>query len=127
MTVTQSNTCIVIWTKFYTDKNERCNSEKELHLFALFRVCCKSYGNPNRDLTLNKKALLSKCFSWLGRLDSNQRVRESKSRALPLGDAPIYQFFIIKYAKRNALRKINLNGVADEIRTHDLQGHNLAL
>ena len=24
----------------------------------------------------------------LGRLDSNQRMRESKSRALPLGDAP---------------------------------------
>ena len=26
---------------------------------------------------------------WLGRLDSNQRVRESKSLALPLGDAPM--------------------------------------
>ena len=26
---------------------------------------------------------------WLGRLDSNQRVRESKSLALPLGDAPL--------------------------------------
>ena len=28
---------------------------------------------------------------WLGRLDSNQRVRESKSLALPLGDAPIWK------------------------------------
>ena len=28
-------------------------------------------------------------FSWLGRLDSNQRIAESKSGALPLGDAPI--------------------------------------
>ena len=26
---------------------------------------------------------------WLGRLDSNQRMRESKSLALPLGDAPM--------------------------------------
>ena len=28
---------------------------------------------------------------WLGRLDSNQRVRESKSLALPLGDAPLWK------------------------------------
>ena len=27
---------------------------------------------------------------WLGRLDSNQRVEESKSSALPLGYAPIW-------------------------------------
>ena len=26
--------------------------------------------------------------NWLGRLDSNQRMQESKSCALPLGDAP---------------------------------------
>ena len=29
-------------------------------------------------------------FKWLGRLDSNQRITESKSVALPLGDAPIH-------------------------------------
>ena len=29
---------------------------------------------------------------WLGRLDSNQRITESKSVALPLGDAPIHFF-----------------------------------
>ena len=29
--------------------------------------------------------------NWLGRLDSNQRVRESKSLALPLGDAPMWK------------------------------------
>ena len=28
---------------------------------------------------------------WLGRLDSNQRMRESKSLALPLGDAPMWK------------------------------------
>ena len=27
---------------------------------------------------------------WLRWLDSNQRVRESKSRALPLGDTPVF-------------------------------------
>ena len=27
---------------------------------------------------------------WLGRLDSDQRVQESKSCALPLGDGPIF-------------------------------------
>lgn len=31
----------------------------------------------------------SVCSLWLGRLDSNQRMRESKSRVLPLDDAPI--------------------------------------
>ena len=29
--------------------------------------------------------------AWLGRLDSNQRMRESKSLALPLGDAPLWK------------------------------------
>ena len=28
--------------------------------------------------------------TWLGWLDSNQRMRESKSRALPLGYTPIW-------------------------------------
>ena len=28
---------------------------------------------------------------WLGWLDSNQRMRESKSRALPLGYTPIWK------------------------------------
>ena|GEM_PF-3706092 len=40
--------------------------------------------------------------NWLGRLDLNQRMRESKSRALPLGDAPIK------------------NGAGDGIRTRNL-------
>ena len=30
------------------------------------------------------------CFSWLGRSDSNTRMTESESVALPLGDAPMY-------------------------------------
>ena len=31
-------------------------------------------------------------FCWLGWPDSNRRVRESKSRALPLGDIPIFEY-----------------------------------
>lgn len=31
---------------------------------------------------------LSQTTSWLGRLDSNQRMTISKTVALPLGDAP---------------------------------------
>ena len=41
-------------------------------------------------------------LSWLGWLDSNQRMTESKSVALPLGYTPICLFFyglIPKYAK----------------------------
>ena len=30
------------------------------------------------------------CFVWLGRSDSNTRMTESESVALPLGDAPMY-------------------------------------
>ena len=36
------------------------------------------------------KWCLASVVKWLGRLDSNQRVRESKSLALPLGDAPVW-------------------------------------
>ena len=47
---------------------------------------------------------------WLGWQDSNLRVRESKSRALPLGDTPV-----------------KVNGAGDKFRTCYLQSHNLAL
>ena len=30
-------------------------------------------------------------MAWLGRLDSNQRMRESKSLALPLGYTPVWK------------------------------------
>ena len=37
----------------------------------------------------NKKSRPNgRIFYWLGRLDSNQRMAESESAALPLGDAP---------------------------------------
>ena len=50
---------------------------------------------------------------WLGWQDLNLRMRESKSRALPLGDTPTCILYVF--------------GVSSGIRTHDLQGHNLAL
>ena len=55
------------------------------------------------------KTPAQKCGSfWLGWLDSDQRMTESKSVALPLGDIPKY-------------------GVSDETRTRDTQSHNLVL
>ncbi len=36
-----------------------------------------------------KKSFVNKVMDWLGREDSNLRMAESKSAALPLGDAPI--------------------------------------
>lgn len=48
---------------------------------------------------------------WLGRRGSNSRMRESKSRALPLGDTPTR----------------GKSGVSSGVRTHDIQSHNLAL
>lgn len=68
------------------------------------------------------KTPAQKCGSfWLGWLDSDQRMTESKSVALPLGYSPIYT----EKDKRFVL--ILKSGVEDGTRTHDLQSHNLAL
>ena len=40
---------------------------------------------------MKKRPHFREVFLWLGRLDLNQRMRESKSRALPLGYAPKYR------------------------------------
>ena len=58
---------------------------------------------------------------WLGWLDSNQRMRESKSRALPLGYTPI------KGEKRNEtgiFSQSSFYGVGNGTRTHDPRNHN---
>jgi hypothetical protein len=47
-----------------------------------------SSRHPDAD-GARKKRLISLAKSWLGREDSNLRMVESKSTALPLGDAPI--------------------------------------
>ena len=47
------------------------------------------------SILLSYRIMYLKCLrqisGWLGRLDSNQRMRESKSLALPLGDAPMWK------------------------------------
>ena len=55
--------------------------------------------------------MYSKLVKWLGQQDLNLRMRESKSRALPLGYTPTEI----------------INGVNSGTRTHDFQSHNLAL
>ena len=62
------------------------------------------------------------CF-WLGRLDSNQRVRESKSLALPLGDAPMERTKGIGASPIPSF----LSGVGDGTRTHNARNHNPVL
>ena len=72
-------------------------------------------------------------MSALGRRDSNPRVTESKSVALPLGDGPAYErragpaglpLFVTK--KTAQLFTGGLGGVPGGIRTRGLQSHNLA-
>ena len=54
-------------------------------------------------------------FGWGSRIRT-YGMRKSKSRALPLGDTPIFNMKLLK-----------VYGVSREIRTLDLQSHNLAL
>ena len=60
---------------------------------------------------------------WLGRLDSNQRMRESKSLALPLGDAPMEKDEGIGETPIPSV----LSGVGDGTRTHNARNHNPVL
>ena len=60
-------------------------------------------------------------LGWQG---SNLRVRESKSRALPLGYTPTQVMYSTAYAADREKRK---SGVTSGVRTHDIQSHNLAL
>ena len=59
---------------------------------------------------------------WQGRLDSNQRMRESKSLALPLGYAPKWK----KRGDRGYPGPL-LSGVGDGTRTHNTWNHNPVL
>ena len=69
---------------------------------------------------------------WLGWQDSNLRMPESKSGALPLGDIPIsgiqaeiVQIVLCLPRLVAPGKAILLYGVSDGTRTHGLQSHNL--
>ena len=61
-------------------------------------------------------------MNWQGRLDSNQRMRESKSLALPLGYAPKWK----KRGNRGYPGPL-MSGVGDGTRTHNTWNHNPVL
>ena len=61
---------------------------------------------------------------WQGWLDSNQRMRESKSLALPLGDAPVRKK---KSGIGIASQSLIFCGVGKGTRTLDTRNHNPVL
>ena len=62
---------------------------------------------------------------WLGWLGSNQRMRESKSRALPLGYTPIWLVLKAKdRSGRSGPSALRAYGVGDGTRTRDTRNHN---
>ncbi len=70
----------------------------------------------------------ARCFYWLGWLDSNQRMRESKSRALPLGYTPSLRFQRAKgRSGRSGPSALRTYGVDDGTRTRDTWNHNPVL
>ena len=60
---------------------------------------------------------------WQGRLDSNQRMRESKSLALPLGDTPVWK----GKRDRDTPDPSLFCGVGKGTRTLDTRNHNPVL
>ena len=59
-------------------------------------------NNENKKMAKERcdtqqKSLLSQTFYWLGWLDSNQRMTESESVALPLGDTPMNVLSIAQF------------------------------
>ena len=64
---------------------------------------------------------------WQGRLDSNQRMRESKSLALPLGYVPMCESGKNGQGTGEKPRSPALVGVGDGTRTHDTRNHNPVL
>ena len=107
-------------TKYFIAKHFVC--WKQLHSFMSewslsnleMKFAIKSRKMKLCPSDINEKSKSKDLDFWQGWRDSNSRVTESKSVALPLGYIPKYSF-------------IYKNGVDDRNRTDDLQGHNLAL
>ena len=62
--------------------------------------------------------------AWQGWLDSNQRMRESKSLALPLGYTPVWRKGIRDWDRSQSLI---FSGVGKGTRTLDTRNHNPVL
>ena len=74
---------------------------------------------------MDRITLRSGC--WLGRRDSNPRMTESKSVALPLGYTPMYWDKKRQVDGKSKPADVIDDGVGYRIRTDDLQCHKLAL
>lgn len=97
-------------------------------IFLRFTNRLRIWPKVTDESKKNRQAPQGTCRFWLGWRDSNPRMRESKSRALPLGDNPAKTPCL----RRDDIEKSELfrirffSGVASGIRTHGLQSHNLA-
>ena len=78
-------------------------------------------GAPREQLQLTvvrRHVLTYPIVCWLGRKDSNLRIRDPKSRALPLGHAPSHRCS----ARRHLAPAVQLSTVADDRRTGQESG-----
>ena len=84
-------------------------------------------GTRTQDTRLKRAVLylLSYWGLWQGWRDSNPRMQESKSCALPLGDIPISQRNLISLTPPN--KAASMNGVGKGTRTLDTRNHNPVL
>ena len=91
--------------------------------FAISSIVFGNHGDPPEirtpDTLLKRQVLclLSSRVLWQGWQDSNLRIQESKSCALPLGDIPV------RVSAKSCIKKEN--GVSEGTRTLGLQSHNL--
>ena len=85
---------------------------------GLFVPRCARHGRLRIPPFPKQKAPQGCFLFWLGRRDSNPRMTESKSVALPLGDGPIYLKNCLFY-KCSRTEKLCGFGDPSEIRTPD--------
>ncbi len=93
--------------------------------------CGDPAGIRTPDTLLKRQVLcrLSYWVKWLGWPDSNQRMRESKSRALPLGYTPSSRGILYEKRAGTAAPALSreISGVGKGTRTLDTRNHNPVL